>query len=382
MRQPVSGGTLTIMSVPAVTPRVAAPRSRSRASGPRPRTASRQASAVVVGTPPSRRLELETISSHWQLALDAAQRALGAAGRSLPLHELERRRRDLVRERQETATTLTQLARTTGIRPLPWLSPEPVTRRALGLPTTVDACLFDLDGVLTDSGVLHAWAWGKVFDDLLMGFAETTGWQFIPFDRAADYEAYIDGRSRIEGIHAFLASRGIRLPEGEPDDPAQADTAWGVARRKGETLARGLLQRGVTALPGAHRYLAAAGHAGLGRAVVSASASTLPMLELAGLATLVEERVDADVIRAEHLRTRPAPDLLLVACRRLGIRPEHVVTFTHSAAGVAAGHAAGVAVVGVGDGAQGELLRGFGAERVVPSLAALLNPRLADAPRR
>jgi beta-phosphoglucomutase-like phosphatase (HAD superfamily) len=137
-------------------------------------------------------------------------------------------------------------------------------------------------------------------------------------------------------------------------------------------------QRGVTALAGARRYLEAAGHAGLKRAVVSASTTTLPMLELAGLATLVEERVDADVMQAESLRSRPAPDLLLVSCRRLGVRPEEAVTFTHSAAGVAAGHAAGLLVVGVGDGAEQEVLGGFGAERVVPSVGALLDSLLSS----
>ena len=213
----------------------------------------------------------------------------------------------------------------------------------LGLPATVRACLFDLEGVLTDSAVLHALAWGEVFDDFLLRLADKTGWQFIPFDRDSDYRTYLDGRPRLEGVHAFLDSRGIRLPEGRPDDPERMPTPpRGLARRKGEALARCLRQRGVTALAGARRYLEVAGQAGLARAVVSASASTLPMLELAGLATLVEERVDADVIRAEGLRARPAPDLLLVACRRLGVRPEEAVTFTHSAAGVAAGHAAGL----------------------------------------
>jgi alpha,alpha-trehalose phosphorylase len=114
------------------------------------------------------------------------------------------------------------------------------------------------------------------------------------------------------------------------------------------------------------------------RAVVSASASTLPMLELAGLATLIEEHVDADVMRVEKLRSRPAPDLLFSVCRRIDVEPERTVTFTHSAAGVAAGRTAGLAVVGVGDGESGELLRGFGAERVVPSVGALLDRRLAD----
>jgi HAD superfamily hydrolase (TIGR01509 family) len=241
----------------------------------------------------------------------------------------------------------------------------------LGVPEGVSACLFDLDGVLTDSGVLHARAWAEVFDEFLLRSSETTGWHFIPFDRQVDYRDYIDGRSRLEGAEAFLASRGMQLP----------DAARDLAARKGAALERALHQRGVAALPGARRYLEAAGHAGLGRAVVSASSSTLPMLELAGLTSVVEERVDADVIRTEHLRSRPAPDLLLDACRRLGARPEDAVTLTHSAAGVAAGHAAGLTVIGVGSGTDAELLHGFGAEQVVPSLRSLLDPRLARPSR-
>ena len=154
-------------------------------------------------------------------------------------------------------------------------------------------------------------------------------------------------------------------------------TGTGDSQGTGEMpLARGLQQRGVSALPGVRRYLEAAGHAGLKRAVVSASASTLPMLELAALATLVEARVDADVIRTEGLRSPPAPDLLLAACRRLDVPPEEAITFTHSAAGVAAGQAAGLTVVAVGEGPQEELLHGFGAERVVSSLNTLLDSRL------
>ena len=320
--------------------------------------------------------ELVTVTSQWQRALDGGQRALVAAGRFLPAAELERGRRELELERKQAARALARLAAATGVRPAPWLSPVPVTPTMLGLQATGKACLFDLDGVLTDSAVLHSSAWAEVFDDYLLRLSEKTGWHFIPFDRDSDYRGYVDGRLRIEGIHAFLASRGLRIPEGRVDDPATADTACGLARRKGDAVARGLRRQGVAALPGVRRYLEAAGHAGLGRAVVSSSTSTLPMLELAGLVALVEERVDAEVIRLESLRTRPAPDLLLVACRRLGVPSERAVTVTHSAAGVAAGHAAGLSVIGVGVGGHAELLRGFGAERVVPSLSAMLDPRL------
>jgi beta-phosphoglucomutase-like phosphatase (HAD superfamily) len=168
------------------------------------------------------------------------------------------------------------------------------------------------------------------------------------------------------------------LPEGRPDDPDEVDTARSLARRKGEALTGRLRQHGVTALGGARRYLEAAGRAGLKRSVVSASASTLPMLELAGLATLVEDDVDADVIHADGLRARPAPDLLLAACRRLGVQPEETVTFTHSPAGVAAGLAGGLAVIGVGEGTQAETLAGFGSQRVIPSLSALLDRTLSS----
>jgi len=220
----------------------------------------------------------------------------------------------------------------------------------------------------TDSGALHARAWVEVFDTYLLRLAEQTGWQFIPFQRDVDYRAYLDGRTRLEGVHVFLTSRGI-----SPSD----DEVRELASRKAEVLARGLHERGVNALAGARRYLEATGHAGLGRAVVSASASTKPMLELAGLASLVEEHVDAEVIRAAGLRSRPAPDLLLAACARLGVDPERTATLTHTPAGVVAGHAAGLCVVGVAEGAQAELLSDYGAATTVASLGALLDRRLA-----
>jgi HAD superfamily hydrolase (TIGR01509 family) len=263
------------------------------------------------------------------------------------------------------------------------LAPLPLTNGMLGLPVAAKACLFDVEGVLTDSGKLHAWAWGEVFDDLLLRLGEKTGWHFIPFDRVADYRDFVDGRSRLEGVHAFLQSRGIRLPEGRQDGPPEADTACGLAQRKAQATEQALVRRGVTALPGAFRYLQAATRAGLGTAVVSASASTPRMLELAGLAALVDVRVDAAAIRTDGLRSRPAPDLLLVACSRLNVHPAETVTLTHSAAGVAAGRAGGLAVVGIGDGPQGELLAGLEAGSVVPSLTALLDSRIrpAEEPR-
>ena len=191
---------------------------------------------------------------------------------------------------------------------------------------------------------------------------------------------YLDGRLRIEGVHAFLASRGIHIAEGRPGLTRALRLRTG-SPHKGELLDHGLRQHGLAVLPGARRYLQATDYAGLGRAVVSASTSTLPMLELVGLGHLVEARLDADAMRREGLRARPAPDLLLAACRRLGVAPEDAVALTHSGAGIVAAHSAGLAVIGIGIEPRAELLRDFGAERVVPSLSALLDSRLADAQR-
>lgn len=328
--------------------------------------------------PDDQPIDLESLSAGWQRALDAAGRALRTAGESLPAWELRDRRVALIRETERTALALRALPRSSR-EPAPWLSPTPITNRMLDLPATLRACLFDVEGVLTDSSRLHAWAWGEVFDDVLSRLGGTAEWHFIPFDRAADYRTYVEGRSRLEGVQAFFRSRGIQLREGLPDDSSEADSAHGLARRKGELLERRLREQGVTALPGARRYLEVARRAGLMCAVVYESASTLPMLEQAGLAALLDARIDAAVISAEGLRSRPVPDILLAACRRLDVPPAHTVTFTGSPAGVVAGRRAGMLTIGVGDDALCETLEGFGADRVTPSLSALLDPRLTAA---
>jgi beta-phosphoglucomutase-like phosphatase (HAD superfamily) len=351
---------------------------------PAARSDSREAAGSSAGQPAglgsasasAHPFELDTVASRWQWALDSAQRALtAAAGRfGPPAGELEERRRGLAHERQEIAQLLVALARETGA-PAPHLSAVAVTARMLGLDDGVKACVFDLDFVLTDSAAVHSAAWAEVFDAFLLGVANDSRSPFRPFDRVADYRGFVDGRARLEGVHAFLESRGIRVPEGRPDDPSDAGSAYGLARRKGAVVARMLRQHGVAARPSARRYLEACGQAGVQRAVVSASTNTASMLELAHLGGLVDARVDADAISAEGLLSRPAPDLLIAACRRVGVGPDEAVSFTHTPAGVAGARAAAVTVIGVADQADAELLRGYGAERVVSSLGQLLDSR-------
>lgn len=323
--------------------------------------------------------ELDTIAMRWQGALDAGARALDANAKTLSHAEMIERRHALEAERREIPAALSSLAAALGVYPKPWLPAQPVTPSMLGLESRARACIFDLDGVLTDSGALHAAAWAGTLDPLLQSLAHTTPYALAPFDSATEYSLYFDGRTRLDGIRLFLESRGLHLPEGTRTDPPSAATVRGIARRKGELLEGRLAHRGLAALADARRFLLAAGYAHLGRAVVSASTTALPMLEVAQLVQLVDVRVDAETIRAEHLHPRPAPDLLLFACAELGVAPEEAVSLTHSGAGVIACQAAGMPAIGIASGHEADRLRDYGAEHVVGSLSGLLARELRNA---
>ncbi|MGH8969929.1 MAG: beta-phosphoglucomutase family hydrolase [Actinomycetes bacterium] len=243
----------------------------------------------------------------------------------------------------------------------------------LGLPDGVTACLFDLDGVLTDTASVHNAAWTEMFDAFLRHRAERTGEAFVPFDPDGDYETYVDGKPRPDGVRDFLASRGIELPEGDPDDPPGAETVNGLGNRKNEALTRRIHDDGVKVFEGSRRYMEAARDAGLRRAVVSSSANTADVLGVTGLAPLVELRVDGVTIREEGLKGKPAPDTFLRCAERLGVRPDQAAVFEDALAGVQAGRAGAFGlVVGVNRGDQREALREHGADIVVDDLAELL----------
>jgi beta-phosphoglucomutase family hydrolase len=248
----------------------------------------------------------------------------------------------------------------------------------LGLPDYVTACLFDLDGVLTPTAVVHKAAWEETFNIYLRQRAERTGEPFTPFDPGPDYHHYIDGKARADGVRSFLASRGITLPEGDPDDPADAETVNGVGNRKNTLLLARLRERGVEPFPGSVAYLHAAKDAGLRRAVVSASANCKEVVEGAGIADLLEVRVDGVTARHEGLRGKPQPDTFLAAAERLGVTPKQAAVFEDALAGVEAGRAGGFGcVVGVDRVGQADDLRRHGADMVVRDLADLLTNGVA-----
>jgi beta-phosphoglucomutase family hydrolase len=237
----------------------------------------------------------------------------------------------------------------------------------------VTACLFDLDGVLTQTALVHNAAWKLTFDAFLETWAKQHGQEFVPFDSGADYHRYVDGRQRADGVRTFLASRGITLPEGSPDDGPDLQTVNGVGNRKNLLVLQKIKEGAVQVYEGSVEYLRAAKAAGLRRAVVSASANCKDVLDAAGIADFIEVRVDGVTAREHNLPGKPAPDTFRYGAKLLGLPPEKCVVFEDAQAGVAAGRAGGFGfVVGVDRVGQEQALIDNGADVVVKDLSELL----------
>ncbi|MFH9657240.1 HAD family hydrolase [Streptomyces sp. NPDC017248] len=238
----------------------------------------------------------------------------------------------------------------------------------LGLPDTIQACLFDLDGVVTKTAVVHAAAWKETFDAFLR---EYDGERGRPFD-AADYDEYVDGRPRADGVRAFLASRGIDLPEGDPGDPPDARTVHGLGNRKNDLLLEKIRTGGVEVYEGTVRYLEAVRAAGLRTAIVSSSANCRDVLRSVDAEHFFDVRIDGVVAAERNLPGKPRPGTFLAAARDLGVEPSGAAVFEDALAGMDAGRAGGFGyVVGVDRVGQTDALYAHGADTVVRDLAQL-----------
>jgi beta-phosphoglucomutase family hydrolase len=243
----------------------------------------------------------------------------------------------------------------------------------LGLPDRVTACLFDLDGVLTQTAKVHAAAWKSMFDEFLNGWAHEHGERFVPFDEVKDYDSYVDGKPRYDGVRSFLASREIELPQGTPGDPPSAETIDGLGNRKNELVLKLIHEHGVQPYEGSVRYVHAVIAAGLKHAVVSSSTNTKDVLRAAGIDGLFDTIVDGVVADREHLKGKPAPDTYLAGARELRVEPSAAAVFEDALAGVEAGRAGKFGfVVGVDRVGQAHALRDHGADIVVKDLSELL----------
>jgi HAD superfamily hydrolase (TIGR01509 family) len=366
------------------------PRWRHRRRGAQQRRRSTSSEAAVAGRQlasggsPLRAVapaptSAEALSVRWRASLDASAAALRAARGDLSPGEIAARMSDLKSEREATLRLLKAVARAHGDSGrFLHLTPRADLRRLLALPFGIDACVFNLDGVLVGSAKLHAAAWATALDEFIWARNDRTGGRFAPFHPVTDYAEYMHARTRLDGVRGFLASRGIRLPEGSPGDEPGAETVHGLANRKRDLLRRRLAQHGVVAYEGALHYLEAAAEVGIRSAVVSASSNTPTVLEQSGLARLIDTCVDGNTMVTEGLRPKPAADVVLAACRGLGVEPVRAAAFETSPAGVQAARAAGCEfVVGIDHVGRPDALLASGATSVVPGLAELFEQRLA-----
>jgi beta-phosphoglucomutase family hydrolase len=231
----------------------------------------------------------------------------------------------------------------------------------LGLPDDIEACLFDLDGVLTQTAKVHAAAWKTMFDEYLK---QRDGDGFVPFDAHADYDEYVDGLPRADGVRSFLKSRGI-----DADDA----TVTELGDRKNDLVLTIIERDGVQTYPGSIRFIHAAQDAVLKLGVVSSSANAKEVLKSVGILGLFAHVVDGHAVAQDGLKGKPAPDTFLAGAKALGVDPAHAAVFEDALAGVQAGRAGGFgAVVGVDRVGQADALAQHGASIVVQDLAELL----------
>jgi beta-phosphoglucomutase family hydrolase len=235
----------------------------------------------------------------------------------------------------------------------------------LGLPDGIQVCLFDLDGVLTQTAKVHAAAWKQMFDDYLRRRAEEAGGEFVPFDAHDDYDEYVDGLPRADGVRCFLHSRGIAVDQA---------TIKELGDRKNALVLDLIKREGVDVYPGSVRYVEAAQAAGLKLAVVSSSANAKEVLKSVGILDRFDHVVDGHAVAEGGLKGKPAPDTFLAGARALGAEPAQAAVFEDALAGVEAGRAGAFGcVVGVDRVGQSGALREHGATLVVQDLAELLS---------
>src|SRR5215813_11599634 len=237
-----------------------------------------------------------------------------------------------------------------------------------------DTVLFDLDGVITDTANMHAACWKQMFDAYLQQRAVERGEPFRPFELATDYRLYVDGKPRFDGVRDFLTSRGIHLPAGSPDDPPQADTVGGLGNRKNDLVNTVIAEEGVEPYEGTVKLIHQLRHQGFKIAVVTSSQNCEAVLRAAKLEAFFEVRVDGNVIRAQHLAGKPAPDTFLTAAKWLGVEPTRAVVVEDALAGVEAGCNGNFGlVIGVARKGNAEELRHHGAHLVVNDLGELVD---------
>jgi beta-phosphoglucomutase family hydrolase len=250
---------------------------------------------------------------------------------------------------------------------------QPKSRRVI-TRDQYDAVLLDLDGVITDTANLHAACWKEMFDEYLQKRATQRGEAFLPFDLATDYRLYVDGKPRFDGVRDFLTSRGIQLPEGSPDDPPQVETVGGLGNRKNDLVNEAIEDIGVEPYEGSVKLIHQLHHQGFKIAVVTSSQNCTAVLKAVKLDAFFDVQVDGNMILAQQLAGKPAPDTFLVAAKLLGVEPKRTVVIEDAISGVQAGFNGNFGlVIGVARKGNAEELQHHGAHLVVNDLGELVD---------
>jgi beta-phosphoglucomutase family hydrolase len=250
---------------------------------------------------------------------------------------------------------------------------QPGTKTTLGLPETITTCLFDLDGVITKTAIVHGAAWKQMFDEFLAAWSKENDAPQPEFDPRGDYDKYVDGKPRYDGVRSFLASRGITIEDGTPEDPPTANTVCGLGNRKNDLVQLLIERDGVEAYPGTVEYLDAAKAQGFKLAVVSSSANCKAILKSCDLLDYFGEIMDGEVAMRERIKGKPAPDTFIAAAKALQTEPAHAAVYEDALAGVESGRAGNFGyVIGVNRVGQAEALKEHGADIVVDDLKELL----------
>ncbi len=233
------------------------------------------------------------------------------------------------------------------------------------------AFIFDLDGIITRTATVHAAAWERLFNGFLQEYGAREGRQFSPFTQD-DYFRYVDGKPRYDGVESFLATRGIKLPHGNSDDPPDRETVCGLGNRKNACFREALEQQGVEVFESTLAFIRRCKERGLKTAVISSSKNCVPVLKKAGALELFDAKVDGVDAEEQGLPGKPAPDIFLEAARRLGVAPGEAVVVEDAIAGVQAGAAGDFGcVIGVDRAGQPQRLQEAGADMVVGDMAEI-----------
>lgn len=237
-------------------------------------------------------------------------------------------------------------------------------------PEKIYGVIFDMDGVITQTADVHAIAWKRLFDDFLKKRSEENGEPFVPFDSDLDYNKYVDGKPRQDGIISFLHSRGIEIPLGSPDDGSKSFTVYGMGAKKNGYFLDHLAKHGINPFPSTVELIKDLKRSGIKVAVISSSKNCKGVLEGAGVLDLFDARVDGIYSQEHHIKGKPAPDIFLEAAEQLGVEPEYAIVIEDAISGVEAGSRGGFALtIGVDRVGQAEALKKHGADVVVKDLA-------------